>query len=94
MINLNDPTIPIIGAKPEMSDGQKMASIMEALGLLLSLVKEMQPYVEQHAAATRGLMAAMDSGDCPTTNYDELSNALAGSEGIIARINDFFGDEG
>ena len=46
MIDLNDPNIPIIGAKPKMTDEEAGNAIMGTLQLLVTLIRDMLPYVE------------------------------------------------
>jgi len=46
MLNLNDPNIPIIGAKPKMTDEQAGDAILATLQMLVTLIRDMLPYVE------------------------------------------------
>ena len=46
MLNLNDPNIPIIGAKPKMTDEQAGDAIIGTLQMLVTLIRDMLPYVE------------------------------------------------
>lgn len=49
MIDINDPTIPIIGAKPKvhgMTEDEAGDAILGTLQILVTLIRDMLPYVE------------------------------------------------
>ena len=87
MIDLNDPNIPIIGAKPKMTDEEAGNAILGTLQMLVTLIRDMLPYVENHIANTQGLIEACGP-DC-----EEFKDSLRNAQHICSAVYEFLGEE-